>query len=228
MFKENKYTKWYNSIIAHAKEDVNCRLTGRFEKHHIIPKSLGGSDLPDNLVKLTPREHFICHLLLIRMLDGRDLFRMVAALNLMMNNVNKRLGRVKVTNRKYDASRYYAKVEFSEEHRRKLSEAAKRRNPITRKQSAEANEKRRQFMRSYKKTPEHIAKYAESQRGQVRGSWGSHSEETKAKISALHKGKPKSEEHRKKISSVQMGKKRGPRKQTTIGPGCYSDPSRTS
>jgi N-acyl-D-aspartate/D-glutamate deacylase len=139
------------------------------------------------------------------------LFKMVCALNLMINNTNKRLGRSRVTNRKYDASRFYANVQFSEEHRRKISEAARRRDPATRKQTAEANEKRRQFMREYKKTPEHIAKQAESQRGQARGSWGSHSEETKEKLRAIHLGKPKSQEARRKMSEAKLGKKYGPR-----------------
>ena len=209
MFKQNKYSDWYNAIIARARVDIN-RTSGKFEKHHVIPKSLGGSNEPDNLVKLTPREHFICHLLLTKMTHGNHLFKMVSALNLMINNTNKRLGRTHVTNRKYNASRFYAAVTFSDEHKRKLSEAAKKRAP--RKETAEANEKRRQFMCEYKKTPEHRAKQAASQTGQIRGSWGSHSQETKDKISQLHKGKPKSEEHRKKIGQNQLGKKRGPYK----------------
>jgi ssDNA-binding Zn-finger/Zn-ribbon topoisomerase 1 len=36
------------------------------ENHHIIPRSLGGKDTPDNLVSLTPREHFIAHFLLYK------------------------------------------------------------------------------------------------------------------------------------------------------------------
>ena len=210
MFKDNKYTKWYEAIISKAREQVNCRTEGRFENHHIVPKSLGGSNDPSNLVRLTPREHFICHLLLMKMLDGSNLFKMVAAFNLMVRNTNQLLGRTMVTNRSYDASRFYKKVVFSEEHKRKISEAAKRRDPATRKQSAEANAKRSAWMKANPKTEEHIKKVADSQRGQIRGSWGSHTEETKVLISRLHAGKPKSEEHRKQISLAQTGKKRGP------------------
>lgn len=64
MFQMNKYNKWYFSIIEKAKHN---RTGEYFEKHHIIPKSLGGSNAKDNLVKLTAREHFIVHLLLIKM-----------------------------------------------------------------------------------------------------------------------------------------------------------------
>jgi hypothetical protein len=37
-----------------------------FHKHHIIPKSMGGSNESSNLVYLTAREHFIAHWLLWR------------------------------------------------------------------------------------------------------------------------------------------------------------------
>ena len=34
------------------------------ERHHIIPKSIGGSNSSYNLVNLTAKEHFIAHRLL--------------------------------------------------------------------------------------------------------------------------------------------------------------------
>ena len=67
MFSENKYKKWYDMIIENAK---NRRLTGYKERHHIIPKSLGGNNELTNLVDLTAREHFICHRLLPRFVIG--------------------------------------------------------------------------------------------------------------------------------------------------------------
>lgn len=42
MFLENKYTKWYFGIISKAlARDI---YEGYTEKHHIIPKALGGDD----------------------------------------------------------------------------------------------------------------------------------------------------------------------------------------
>lgn len=68
MFNTTKYTKWYQSIIDNAvKRTV---IEGYVEKHHIIPKSLGGDDSPDNLVLLTAKEHFIAHHLLTKMCVG--------------------------------------------------------------------------------------------------------------------------------------------------------------
>ena len=42
----------------------NIGFIGYTEKHHIIPKSFNGSDLPENLIELGARHHFIAHLLL--------------------------------------------------------------------------------------------------------------------------------------------------------------------
>lgn len=70
MFKENKYTKWYNMIINNAKDRF---IDGYVEIHHIIPRCLGGDDSNDNLVRLTAREHFVCHMLLTKMHDDHRL-----------------------------------------------------------------------------------------------------------------------------------------------------------
>ena len=67
MFNSSKYTKCYYSIIDQALS--RSAVTTYTEKHHIIPKCLGGSNKKENLVCLTAREHFICHLLLPRMVD---------------------------------------------------------------------------------------------------------------------------------------------------------------
>lgn len=57
------YQKIYDQIIDRAKGRI---LEGYREKHHIIPKCMGGSNEKENLVELTAREHFICHWLLCR------------------------------------------------------------------------------------------------------------------------------------------------------------------
>ena len=58
------YQTLYNSIINNRTTN---RYNGYTEKHHIIPRSLGGTNEQDNLVGLTAREHFICHYLLAKM-----------------------------------------------------------------------------------------------------------------------------------------------------------------
>lgn len=76
----NKYTRWYNNITEQAKSRTIDSYT---EKHHIIPRSLGGTDDQDNLVNLTAREHFICHWLLTKMHSGQARSKMINALYLM-------------------------------------------------------------------------------------------------------------------------------------------------
>ena len=62
------YKKVYDKIIENR---LNNPLdeTEYGENHHIIPRSLGGSDEIKNLVRLTAREHFICHALLAEMYE---------------------------------------------------------------------------------------------------------------------------------------------------------------
>lgn len=76
IFINNKYTRVYYSIIDRAR---SRNILGYTEKHHIIPRSLGGSNDSNNLVALTAKEHFICHLLLTRMTQGQDKNKMVSA-----------------------------------------------------------------------------------------------------------------------------------------------------
>jgi hypothetical protein len=64
------YLKIYNNIILNSsiknrnKVDKNNINYVYYEKHHIIPKCLGGTNTEENLVLLSGREHFICHKLL--------------------------------------------------------------------------------------------------------------------------------------------------------------------
>jgi hypothetical protein len=67
-FLDNKYTKWYFSMIENARGRINSPEE-YLESHHIIPKCMNGRNDADNLVALTAREHFIAHVLLTKMVD---------------------------------------------------------------------------------------------------------------------------------------------------------------
>jgi hypothetical protein len=61
------FSNVYNSIIENAKCQQRTKSQGTYyESHHIVPKSLGDSDTPDNLVLLTAKEHFVAHHLLTK------------------------------------------------------------------------------------------------------------------------------------------------------------------
>ena len=55
------YLNRYNNIIQHFQNTI---VEGYYEKHHIIPKCLGGTDEKTNLVLLPTKVHFIAHALL--------------------------------------------------------------------------------------------------------------------------------------------------------------------
>jgi hypothetical protein len=58
----------YQRLIAKAKARV-CP-EGYVERHHVLPKALGGTDDSSNLVALTAREHFVAHVLLAKIHGG--------------------------------------------------------------------------------------------------------------------------------------------------------------
>ncbi len=66
------YKKVYDKIIENRLNNPLSE-TEYGETHHIIPRSLGGSDEVENLVRLTAREHFICHALLAEMYERETL-----------------------------------------------------------------------------------------------------------------------------------------------------------
>ena len=58
------YERIYESLIEKAKNRVPPE--GYIERHHIIPRCLGGEDAEDNLVALTPEEHYLAHQMLVK------------------------------------------------------------------------------------------------------------------------------------------------------------------
>ena len=103
MYLHNKYRLWYYNIIQQAQSrTIHPEVV---EKHHIFPKSLGGTNEQDNLVKLSPREHYICHLLLTKMCEGRAKQKMIYALWAIMNLSNPYQERKFIKGRLYESLR---------------------------------------------------------------------------------------------------------------------------
>lgn len=122
------YSKIYNNIVTRAKE----KNLSDGELHHIVPKSLGGSNTKSNLVRLSFREHYICHRLLVKMHHGKAKQKMAFAFYRLCN-------RYKLTSSKiYEQTKLQAKQYLSEIHTGKtISEAHKK--AITEKLSGENN-----------------------------------------------------------------------------------------
>lgn len=77
---------------------------GYVERHHEIPKCIGGTDDPFNLVTLTAREHFLAHVLLAKIYPDTPL---VHAAFRMASNYSENRGRgiVKSPSRIYEMLR---------------------------------------------------------------------------------------------------------------------------
>lgn len=172
-FLENKYTKWYYLIVNSALTRNNA---GYSERHHIIPKSLGGSNEQSNIVTLSAREHFVCHLLLTKMTVGGQRRSMCYAAWQMTHNINGK--RYIPTSKMYELlkkrlSESYKGVPKSEETKRKLSLAHKG------KPGTPHTEEHKQYMsRLYKGKPKNYASFLGKK----------HTSETKAKQSEIKRG----------------------------------------
>ena len=68
--ENSKYFKIYKSLIDKCRNRSSIKFYT--ERHHVIPKSLGGSNDETNLVNLTYREHYIAHLLLTKFILDED------------------------------------------------------------------------------------------------------------------------------------------------------------
>jgi hypothetical protein len=214
---ENKYTNCYINIINKAK---NRLIDGYCETHHIIPKSLGGSNLKENLVNLTAREHFICHLLLTKMYEGDAKNKMIHAAWAMATLENSNQQRYKITSKTYDSLRIkYATLKsellkgkpgrkHSEETKKKLSQAhiGKKRKPMSEESKRKLSESMKGKNVGKKRTLEQLQKQSLRQTGTKRPP---HSEETKKKLRDANIGKkkgPDTIETRIKKSLASKGK----------------------
>ena len=99
MYLQNKYTHWYYNIIQRAQAR---EISGYTERHHIIPKSLGGSNDKVNLVDLTAREHFVCHWLFTKMVGGISKQKMAYACKMMMHSIGNGQHRYKISSHIYE------------------------------------------------------------------------------------------------------------------------------
>lgn len=96
---DNKYKRLYFKIISAKKTKL-----GYTEIHHIVPRSLGGSNNSSNLVKLTAREHFLCHYLLTKMyrIGTVEWHKMIKAFSIMRASA--------LTQHRYINSRLYSSI----------------------------------------------------------------------------------------------------------------------
>lgn len=95
------YRKIHDSIIERSR--IREADNVYYERHHVIPRSLGGTNAKENIVKLSAREHFIIHRLLFKMTNDGAKRSMAYALHRMM--FSKTGKRDVLSSRKYETAR---------------------------------------------------------------------------------------------------------------------------
>jgi len=175
----NKYREKYYTIILGAQSENRSKCNIYFENHHIIPKSMGGSDGVDNMVLLTPEEHFKVHILLPYFTEGTARDKMIYAWNMMSNRNG-----VPIDYEEYNILR--------EEHSKVHSDAMSgKKNPM--------------YGKCHTEETKH--KISKLNSGKNHGLFGKHhSKETRKMLSEAHTGKTMSEESKMKNSKAHKGK----------------------
>lgn len=72
------YHAIYHRLIDRA---ANRQTPDAVERHHIIPRCMGGSDAKSNIALLTPEEHFFAHVILVKL--HPDVPKLILAVNMM-------------------------------------------------------------------------------------------------------------------------------------------------
>ena len=105
------YQKIYDQLIQKRKLNVLNKNGIYCERHHIIPRSLGGLNDKINLVNLTAREHYIAHLLLwkiYKMSNNKVAYYKMANAVIRLMNGNSQ---AKINIHRYNSKLYeYAKI----------------------------------------------------------------------------------------------------------------------
>jgi hypothetical protein len=173
------YSDAYDRLMERARNRLLHEDIYR-ERHHVEPRSIGGTDEPSNIVDLTGKEHFVAHWLLTKFKTGSERIKMLHAFGMM-----SRLGEL-------------SGVEY-EACRKAISEARRNASPETLKRMSERQKGEKAFWYGKKMPEETKAKMSEAAKGRKK------SLEHRINISRAKKGVKKTPEHIEKIASQKRG-----------------------
>ena len=197
------YQRIYEQLTA---KDMIADYT---EKHHIIPRCMGGTNHKSNLVRLTPEAHYVAHQLLVKIYPLNE--KLVFAANRMASG-NQR------NNKLYGWIRRKLAIAISVNNKGNPSpNKGKSMSAETKAKISAANIGKPSWYKGVPRSAETKAKISAANKGTIRSAEylanlraskkdKPCSNETRAKLSAAHKGKPKSAEHNAKNSAAQKGK----------------------
>lgn len=222
------YQKIYNNLVRRTIARV-----GYVEKHHILPRCLGGVDNKENLVDLYPEEHYLAHLLLCKIYPGNQKL-LYAAMNMTTGSM---INNGKRNNKAYGwLRRQYAESMSGDNNPARRNpnlqkEAAKKR--VGQKRTEETKTRMSTAQKGRTLTAEHKSKLSAAttsrppisdetrqklkQRTPNKGMLGkTMSAETKAKMSASQQGKKMSEEAKTKMRIAAKIREENKRKQREL------------
>ena len=205
------YQRIYDEFIADRREKESS-LTGYTENHHIIPRSLGGNNSKENLIRLTAQDHYFAHELLAKIHGGG----MSHALWMMTT-----CGKYKASRIRYEEARKNHSKAIREKLIGAITGRKKTKEEIEKiSKSLKAHfEKNTNPMKGVKKTKEQrevtrkaLLNYYKTNHGTRLGKKAS--EETKQKLREYMisernhlKNKPRTKAHNRKIGAAQIGEK---------------------
>lgn len=209
------YKNIHNSIIDKAKKADRTKSTGVYERHHIIMTSVGGPDTDENTVLLTPREHYIVHLLLWKLNPDNKQFRDPIFTFKNKGAKNSRvyeLARLEHINymKEHNPSLYLSE-EAKESKRKKLQEYAKNR-PTNHNKKISASLKGTQPRLGAILSNDSKDKISESLKEYYKNNQVS--DETRERLRIAHTGKKHDEESIKKMKKAAMQRPRWPHPET--------------
>lgn len=187
------YQRIHNQFIAdrRAKESELIASGVYVERHHVLPKSLGGGNEPENLIALTAGDHFFAHELLARVHGGHMWLPLIRMAKMppqtSFSGVSRERFAYHIARRKHAEflsrklkGKRMGGVIWTAEYREKWSEYQKQNNPMRH----------------------------ETYRKRVSDSLKGHdvSQETRDKIRDKATGRRHTEEARKRISEALSGK----------------------
>jgi len=202
------YQKIYDQLMIKAKLENRIKNNKiYYEKHHILPKCLGGSNNKSNLVLLTAREHYLAHRILFFIYPENN--KLFSAFSMMCHVKSPNQERVNVSSKMYEYLKLEKSKRMSGENNPKYWLGKKRTHKVI--ISNETRQKALATLKNRKVSKETKEKISNSNMGKKPWNKGKKlgplSDEHKEKISNSNKNKKKhkmTEEQKEKIRAFQL------------------------